>query len=72
MTERLSALTLNRAAASVRRPGYDFNRLQAGVVHLGVGAFHRAHQAVFTEDAILAAGGDWGVIGGGPAAAEHP
>ena len=63
MTERLSTLTLNRAAASVRRPGYDFKRLRTGVVHLGVGAFHRAHQAVFTEDAILAAGGDWGVIG---------
>jgi fructuronate reductase len=63
VTERLSTLTLNRAAASVRRPGYDFKRLRPGVVHLGVGAFHRAHQAVFTEDAILAAGGDWGVIG---------
>ena len=63
MTERLSALTLNRAPASVRRPSYDFNRLRPGIVHLGVGAFHRAHQAVFTEDAILAAGGGWGVIG---------
>lgn len=63
MTERLSTLTFNQAAASVRRPGYDFKRLRPGVVHLGVGAFHRAHQAAFTEDAILAAGGDWGVIG---------
>jgi fructuronate reductase len=32
-------------------------------VHLGLGAFHRAHQAVFTEDAIAAAGGDWGICG---------
>jgi fructuronate reductase len=63
MTERLNALTVNRAARSVRRPNYDFNQLRPGIVHLGVGAFHRAHQAVFTEDAILAAGGDWGVIG---------
>jgi len=63
MIERLSALTLNRAAPSVRRPGYDFSRLRPGIVHLGVGAFHRAHQAVATEDAILAAGGDWGITG---------
>src|ERR1700761_5041163 len=37
--------------------------LKCGIVHLGVGAFHRAHQAVFTEDAIAMAGGDWGIIG---------
>jgi fructuronate reductase len=40
--------------------------LPAGIVHLGVGAFHRAHQAVFTEDAIAAAGGDWGIAGVAP------
>ena len=63
MTERLCAATFERAARSIRRPGYDFIRLRPGLVHLGLGAFHRAHQAVFTEDAILAAGGDWGVTG---------
>jgi len=61
--ERLGALTLNRASPQVQRPGYDFKRLRPGIVHLGVGAFSRAHLAVFTEDAILAAGGDWGSIG---------
>ncbi|WP_433471454.1 mannitol dehydrogenase family protein [Saccharomonospora azurea] len=30
-----------------------------GILHLGPGAFHRAHQAVFTEEA----GGDWGICG---------
>jgi fructuronate reductase len=35
-----------------------------GIVHLGIGAFHRAHQAVFTEDAAVAAGEDgWGICG---------
>jgi fructuronate reductase len=63
MTERLCAGTLNRAAGLVRRPGYDFRRLRPGIVHLGLGAFHRAHQAIFTEDAILAEWGDWGVTG---------
>jgi fructuronate reductase len=37
--------------------------LGIGVVHLGLGAFHRAHQAVFTEDAIEHSGGDWGIAG---------
>jgi fructuronate reductase len=46
-----------------RRPAYEVARLGVGVAHLGVGAFHRAHQAVFTEDAIEAAGGDWGIVG---------
>jgi len=49
--------------ASVRRPDYDRAALKPGLVHLGIGAFHRAHQAVFTEDAIMARGGNWGIIG---------
>lgn len=38
----------------------------AGIVHLGLGAFHRAHQAVYTEEAVASAGGDWGIIGVAP------
>jgi fructuronate reductase len=34
-----------------------------GIVHLGLGSFHRAHQALYTELAMLAAGGDWGICG---------
>ncbi|GAA0943650.1 mannitol dehydrogenase family protein [Nonomuraea longicatena] len=35
-----------------------------GVVHLGLGAFHRAHQAVYTEEAMAATGDDrWGICG---------
>ncbi|NUT38096.1 MAG: mannitol dehydrogenase family protein [Hamadaea sp.] len=37
-----------------------------GVVHLGVGAFHRAHQAVYTEEAIAAGGGDWAIAAVAP------
>ncbi|MEV8468918.1 mannitol dehydrogenase family protein [Fluviibacterium sp. DFM31] len=35
--------------------------LGVGILHLGLGAFHRAHQAAFTQDAIAEAGGDWGI-----------
>jgi len=34
-----------------------------GIVHLGLGNFHRAHQAVYTDAAVTTNGGDWGIIG---------
>lgn len=34
-----------------------------GIVHLGLGAFFRAHGAIYTQQAMAAAGGDWGIIG---------
>ena len=42
---------------------YDRVALNTGIVHLGVGAFHRAHQAVYTDRAIRQFGGDWGICG---------
>jgi fructuronate reductase len=59
---RLNRETLARLPPNVRRPDYDFENVGVGIVHLGLGAFHRAHQARFTEDA-LSAGGDWGILG---------
>ena len=49
--------------ASVRRPRYDRSAQAVGIVHLGIGAFHRAHQAVYTDDAMDAGDRDWGIIG---------
>ncbi|MBU6483358.1 MAG: mannitol dehydrogenase family protein [Betaproteobacteria bacterium] len=60
---RLSFATLAAAAAGVVRPGYAPERLQVGIVHLGIGAFHRAHQALYTDDALARAGGAWGICG---------
>lgn len=34
-----------------------------GIVHLGIGVFHRAHQAVYTDDVLAIEGGDWRIIG---------
>lgn len=50
-------------AAGVAGPGYDPARHGAGIAHLGVGAFHRAHQAYYTDAALAAAGGDWRIVG---------
>lgn len=60
---RLSLATLAHLPAHVRRPSFEPTQLKPGIVHLGVGAFQRAHQAVYTEDAMAATPGDWGVIG---------
>nr|WP_221380093.1 mannitol dehydrogenase family protein [Actinoplanes polyasparticus] len=57
-------MELNRASLN-SVPAASRPRIAApapGIVHLGVSAFHRAHQAVFTEDAMAAAGGDWGIV----------
>lgn len=48
---------------SVERPGYDRAALRPGIVHLGLGAFHRAHQALYTDRALEARFGDWGIVG---------
>lgn len=60
---RLSDQALEGLPAEVAVPGYDRAQVKTGVVHLGIGAFHRAHQAVVFDDAIK--GGDlrWGVLG---------
>ncbi len=59
---RLSLRTLGSVPVALRPP-IDPRKLSVGIIHLGIGAFHRAHQAAFTEDAIVAAGGDWGICG---------
>jgi fructuronate reductase len=66
---RLDLGTLRRLPEEARpliRPG----TVAAGIVHLGLGAFHRAHQAVYTEEAMATAGGDWGIIGVAPRSRE--
>jgi fructuronate reductase len=47
---------------SVRTPSYD-RSASAGIVHLGTGAFHRAHQAVYTDDALAKSAGNWMITG---------
>lgn len=44
-------------------PADLIERPQTGIVHLGLGAFFRAFGCVFIEDAMVASGGDWGIVG---------
>lgn len=52
--------------AAVALPAYDRARLTPGIVHIGLGNFHRAHQAVYLDDLFaLGEGHDWAIIGAG-------
>ena len=59
--DRLSAST--HLPATVAKPRYDRATLKPGILHIGFGAFHRAHQAVYTDSALAQTFGDWGIIG---------
>ena len=62
---KLSQKNLSQLPVAVSSPAYDRSRIVGSIVHLGTGAFHRAHQAMFT-DAVLASGDlSWGIIGTG-------
>lgn len=60
---RLSNATLGQLPADVARPGYDRGAVATGIVHLGVGAFQRAHQAMYTEASLAAGDRRWGIVG---------
>ena len=53
---------LTRATAPVDALIVKGDRPKTGIVHLGLGNFHRAHFAVYTAKAVAAAGGDWGIF----------
>jgi len=62
---KLSRATLSEVSASVKTPNYLPKPTETGVVHLGLGAFHRAHQAM-VFDQLLREGDDrWGIHGVG-------
>ncbi len=60
---RLSNATLGGLPKGVERPAYDRSAVKVGVVHLGIGAFHRAHQAEVFDRALAAGDLRWGVRG---------
>jgi mannitol 2-dehydrogenase len=68
----LRADTLPASAGHVPVPGYDRSRVTTGVVHVGVGGFHRAHQAMY-HDRLMNEGTalDWGICGVGVMEADR-
>ncbi|WP_338720581.1 mannitol dehydrogenase family protein [Devosia sp. XK-2] len=71
MTTKLSLATLP-ALTGVATPKYTRADLSAGIVHFGVGNFHRAHQAVYLDALFnLGEGHDWALIGAGVREADE-
>ncbi|MFD2648471.1 mannitol dehydrogenase family protein [Devosia albogilva] len=59
---RLSAAILAHPPAGAAVPSYDRSAVTPGIVHLGIGAFHRAHMAVYVDD-LLDRDPSWGIVG---------
>ena len=60
MTKRLRNLS---DLSNINRPRYNPSSFGIGIVHLGVGSFHKAHQAYYTDKVLEKFGGDWRIIG---------
>jgi len=60
---RLDASCIAAVPDTAATPQYDRTTRGVGIVHLGLGAFHKAHQAFYTDAAMAAQGGDWKIIG---------
>lgn len=58
---QLSNTTLKQLANNIILPNYNRNTTNIGIVHIGPGAFFRAHQAWYTEQALNKQGGNWGI-----------
>ncbi|MDT0260639.1 mannitol dehydrogenase family protein [Jatrophihabitans lederbergiae] len=59
----LTEETLHQHPETVLVPAYDRSALAPAVVHVGVGGFHRAHQAVYFDELARRGITDWGVVG---------
>src|SRR3954469_658665 len=55
--------TVKRNPWVVDAPAYDRESLTPGIVHIGVGGFHRAHQEVYLDELAGRGVTDWGVVG---------
>lgn len=66
MTQKLNNTVLSSLPARIGCPRYDRAQLTAGILHIGVGNFHRAHQAVYLDNLFqLGEGLDWAIVGAG-------
>jgi fructuronate reductase len=61
--DHLSRRTLDAVAPAVARPPAAALEAKVGIVHLGLGAFHRAHQAILTQRALAVTPGPWAISG---------
>lgn len=64
MNSSMTRLTnVDQLPETIVTPRYDPDQHGVGIIHFGIGAFHRAHMAVYTDDALAADGGNWRITG---------
>lgn len=63
MTDIQYLKTIEGIAPTVKTPHYTPDHHGSGIVHIGLGAFLRAHLALYTDEALGQAGGDWRITG---------
>lgn len=57
----MKTIATSQLPAEVQQPRYDRQAMKTRIVHIGFGAFHRAHQALLTDRVLNQHGGDWGI-----------
>ncbi len=62
---QLNAINLSSLPGTVKVPRYDRSKIKTGIVHVGVGNFHRAHEAFYTEQCLEKGETEWGICGVG-------
>ena len=70
--QRLSRRTLDTVLAGVILPPEAALEAEVGIVHLGLGAFHRGHQALLTQRALAVQPGAWAISGASLRSAAVP
>jgi mannitol 2-dehydrogenase len=72
MSRILSLPDLANLPTGIDRPRHDRAELRAGILNIGIGNFHRAHQAVYLDDLFNAHRNlDWALIGAGIRASDR-
>jgi len=61
----LTSESLSKLDPRLAVPSYDRTSLGRGIVHIGVGSFHRAHQAMYLDDLCVEGLTDWSITGAG-------
>ena len=58
--------SLNSLPPNIIKPKYKFEDIKPGIIHIGTGNFHRAHQGLYLDDLFnLGIDQDWGIVGSG-------
>lgn len=59
----LNQKNLKAIPKAVEQPNYDRKKVKTGIVHIGIGGFHRAHQAFYVDELLKKGVTDWGICG---------